>query len=297
MGELAGVLAAMLSSCLGGSAIAVTRFVVGSSDPMTLGACRFGIGALVLLPVAIAQRQPWPKLADALPVVGLGLLIFGLFPILFNLSISWTTAAHAALAFSTLPLITMLIAAFLGIERLTGRKLVGVLLAMAGVTMAMLAGLQHAPPGFWKGDLIMVAGSACMSLYNVWSRPYIQRSSPITFTVVGMLVGSALLAAISLWRGGFRLLAEMDSVQLAAIGWLGIGGGAAAFFLWVYALGRTTPTRTAIAAMVNPIVAGTLGAVLLGEPLPLSFAIGLVLVFTGIWIAVTTRPVPIPTPP
>ena len=48
-----GVLIAVLSSTFGGTAAAVTRYVVGAIDPVTIAAFRFGIGVAVLLPLAL----------------------------------------------------------------------------------------------------------------------------------------------------------------------------------------------------------------------------------------------------
>jgi drug/metabolite transporter (DMT)-like permease len=111
MDEVWGVVAAMLSSGLGGTAVGATRYVIGASDPLTIGALRFGIGFVFLLPVAVLQGATWPSRRDWLGVAGLGLLFFGLFPILFNASLAFTTAARGALALSTLPLLTMVVAA------------------------------------------------------------------------------------------------------------------------------------------------------------------------------------------
>lgn len=62
---------------------------------------------------------------------------------------------------SVLPLLTMVVAAALGIETLsTTRKAVGVLVAMAGVTVALGPGLGGAPAGAWRGDLVMAPGRA-----------------------------------------------------------------------------------------------------------------------------------------
>jgi len=47
-----GLAAAVLSSALGGSAAALTRYVIGATDPVTLAAYRFGIGFLLILPLA-----------------------------------------------------------------------------------------------------------------------------------------------------------------------------------------------------------------------------------------------------
>ena len=64
MTELPGVLIAIVSSCLGGTAAAVTRYLVGNADPITLAILRWGIGFLVLLPVALLLRAKWPTRAD-----------------------------------------------------------------------------------------------------------------------------------------------------------------------------------------------------------------------------------------
>ena len=59
--ERIGVLIAVLSSTFGGTAAAVTRYVVGVIDPVTLAAFRFGIGIVVLLPLALMLRSVLPR--------------------------------------------------------------------------------------------------------------------------------------------------------------------------------------------------------------------------------------------
>ncbi|SKA34896.1 Threonine/homoserine efflux transporter RhtA [Enhydrobacter aerosaccus] len=288
MGEIWGVLAAVLSSGLGGTAIGATRYVIGASDALTIGAFRFGIGFAFLLPLALRQRARWPARADWPAVIALGLLFFGLFPILFNASLLFTTAARGALALSTLPLLTMAVGAGLKVEPLTGRKTAGVLIAMAGVAVALLSGLATAPVGAWRGDLLMVGAALCMALYNVWSKPFIRRSGPLHFTTMGMGVGALCLAVVSAIRGGFAAVGAFDGAQWLAIAYLGIFGAAIIFFLWAYALERTTPTRVAISVAVNPVTASLVGAVLLAEPIAWNLIVGLVTVLGGITLATTT---------
>src|SRR6202030_3377727 len=130
--EWIGVPIALVSSCLGGTAAAVTRYLVGNADPITLAILRWGIGFLVLLPVALLLRARWPTRADLPAVAALGLCFFGLFFVLYNIAVGYTTAARASLALSTLPLQTMVVGALLGIEPLTARKSTGVAIAVVG---------------------------------------------------------------------------------------------------------------------------------------------------------------------
>jgi drug/metabolite transporter (DMT)-like permease len=69
---------------------------------------------------------------------------------------------------------------------------------------------------------------------------------------------------------------------------LGVFGGALAFYLWVYALERTTPTRVTNTMTVNPISASLLAAALVGEPIGLPLVLGIVAVGAGIWLASST---------
>src|SRR4030095_14862249 len=111
MTEGLGVLIALLSSALGGTAAAVTRYLVGSVDPLTLSILRWGIGFVCVLPVALLLRVRWPGRADWPGVALLGFAFFGLFFILYNLAVSYTTAERASLALSTLALQNLIIGA------------------------------------------------------------------------------------------------------------------------------------------------------------------------------------------
>src|SRR5262249_8314920 len=205
------------------------------------GSFRFGIGFLFLLPLAWWQGDAWPARRDWAGVAGLGVLYFMLFPILFNASLIFTTAARGALALSTLPLLTMLVCAAIGSEALTPRKSAGVLIAMGGVALALLSGLASAPDGAWRGDLLMVAASLCMALYSIWSKTLISRSGPIPFTAMAMGVGAACLILVSLWRDSFAPVAAFGLPQWGAAFYLGAFGAALTFYLWAFALERTTP--------------------------------------------------------
>jgi drug/metabolite transporter (DMT)-like permease len=287
--ERAGVLAGVASSALGGMAAAVTRFVIGATDPVMLAVFRFGLGFLFLMLVALALRSRWPRGRDWLGVAALGVMFYGVFFVVYGESLTYTTAARGSLAVSTLPLLTMIVAALLGREHFTARKTLGVLVAMGGVAIALAAGLSDAPAEAWRGDLMMVAGMLSMALYNVLSRPFMARSSPLGYATAGMGFGSAcnMLAA---WHGGsFSAVQSFGVAQWAAAVYLGAFAGALGFYLWVYALERTTPTRVANTITVSPIAAALLAAVLVGEPIGTSLLIGVAAVGAGIWIASTEK--------
>lgn len=281
------MLAAVASSALGGMAAAVTRFALGASDPVTLAVFRFGLGFLLLLPLALALRVQWPRGRDWLAVAALGVMFYGAFFVVYGEALVYTTAARGSLAVSTLPLLTMIVAALLGREALTRRKSLGVILAIGGVAIALGAGLSGAPAQAWRGDLIMLTGMLAMALYNVLSRPLMSRSSALGYAAAGMGFGSGFNALAAWHGGGFERVPSFGAAEWLAALYLGALGGALAFYLWVYALQRTTPTRVANTITVSPIAAALLAAVLLGESIGTSLVIGVAAVAAGIWIAST----------
>ena len=285
MSEYIGVAIALLSSCLGGTAAAITRYLVSSADPIALAILRWGIGFVCLLPVTLLLRAKWPE------SVATGL--------------RWRFSAFASSAYSSSSIIsrcrsrlrraprsrgdaaalTMVVGALLGIEPLTFRKTIGVCIAVFGVGAVLASGLSAAPPGAWRGELMMLAAVVCMAFYNVLSRPLMQRSSALGFLTVGMGTGAAALIIVGLFTGSNAALKSLSTPQWIAGVYLGVGGGAAAFILWVLALERATPTRVANTMTVNPIAAGLLATQLVGEPITPNLVLGLVAVFAGIWIA------------
>lgn len=280
--EFQGVAAALLSSCLGGVSVVATRHTVDSLDPLTLALLRYGIGGVCLGGLFLWLRLPVMERRHRLQLMLLAALFFVGFPVLFNLALAWTTAARGALSLAALPLLTLLLAAAVGAEPLTARKLAGVLLAIIGIMLALGSDLARAPAGAWRGDMVMLAAAGCGAAYNVASRPLLRIYPPMAFTTQAMLVGVLMLVPLVAIAGEPAHMAELIAVDWMAVVYLGVIGAALAFWLWSFALEHTTPTRVAVTVAMNPVVAMGLGFVWLDETPTLALASGTGAVLGGI---------------
>ena len=286
MSERIGVLAAILSSTLGGTVAAVTRFVVADIDPLTLGALRFGGASWCCCRSRSCCASPGRRGATGSWVALLGGVYFCVYQVLYNVAFVYTTAAHGSMIGSTLALMTMVVAALFGVERLSVRKSAGVLVATGGVAVALAAGLAAAPPGAWRGDLIMLAGIFCWACYNIWSRPFIARSSPLTFLIGGMGVGAAGSARDrDVARRSWRRRAHWGRHSGSRSDMRRWSRRPIALWLWIFALNRASPTRVASTMAMHPVSASILAAIIIGEPIGLNLAVGVIAVLAGIWIA------------
>src|SRR6476619_2110417 len=109
MNEAWGVLAAVLSSGLGGTSVAATRYLVNAIDPFAIGSFRFGIGFLLLLPAALLHGGRGPLRRHLTGAAGLGVLYFAVLSYPLNASLIFTTAARGAVSWSAPPLLTMVV--------------------------------------------------------------------------------------------------------------------------------------------------------------------------------------------
>jgi len=126
-------IAAAVTSTQVGSAMVATRFVVDQTGPISLALLRYLIGFACLLPLALlATPRVRFERCDLLPLALLGVIQFGVLIALLNYGLRFIPSARAALIFATVPLLTMVIAAALGHERLGAAKTLGVLLTIAG---------------------------------------------------------------------------------------------------------------------------------------------------------------------
>jgi drug/metabolite transporter (DMT)-like permease len=285
MSELFGVGVALLGSVLGGTASAGTRYAVGAIDPLGLAMLRYTIGALCLVPFALYSLRKLENFRDLVATVGLGVMFFALYPFLFALSLAHTTAARGSLVLSTMPLLTLGFAILLRRESFSWRRLVGIVLAVDGLAYALSPKLEGSASAAIKGDLIMVAATCVQAVYNVLSRPYIQRIGPLPFTALAMGVGALVLVAFSAGSGVFQALPTLTGAAWAAIVYLGVFGCALLWVLWSIGIRLASPSLVAMTVTVNALTASFLGALFLSEPVGYEFIVGLFAVSLGIAVA------------
>jgi drug/metabolite transporter (DMT)-like permease len=269
-----------------GAAMVATRYVVGESGPATLAMFRYAIGALCLLPVLVWQKQGLRFAGrDILPIAGLGIVQFGLLIALLNYGLSWIPAARAALLFASFPLLTMVIAALLGRERLTLAKTGGVLLTMLGVGLALGEKVFDASTAeHWIGEAAVLFAAFCGALCSVLYRPYLQKYPTLSIGTFAMLASVGALALMALQEGAFTVWSGYSPGGWAAVVFIGISSGVG-YFGWLWALRHASPTRVTVFLGLSPVTAALLGALLLAEtPTPALLA-GLAVLLAGLWLA------------
>ena len=288
------MLAAVLSSGLGGTSVAATRYLVSVIDPLAIGSFRFGIGFLLLLPAAFLQGGRWPLRGDWPGVAGLGVLYFAVFPHPVQrlpdfhhggarracpVDASVADDGRRSAARQRSPDDAQ-------IDRRRDRNTRGRIGAAVWSFFGATRRLARRSPDGRGGPV----HGALQHLVEALHCP--RRAADLHDGLDGcrsfMPCADLVLARQLCARRRFR-----SSTVAGGSNYLGAFGSALTFYLWAFALERTTPTRVAISVTVNPITASLVGATLLDEPLRWNLVGGILTVFAGIWIATTAgrRPV------
>ena len=176
-----------------------TRFVVDQTGPASLALLRYAIGVLCLLPAVLVSTRPRFAPRDLAPIALLGIAQFGILIALLNHGLRFIPSARAALIFATVPLLTMLLAAALGHERLGAAKVAGVLLTIVGVALALgEKALTRSEQSLgWSGEAAVfgaaVSGAVCSVLY----RPYVRTYPTVPVSAFAMLASVGFLAVLA----------------------------------------------------------------------------------------------------
>jgi len=278
--------AAAATGILVGSAMVATRFVIDQTAPASLALFRYAIGFCCLLPPVILSGRVSLERRDLLPIGLLGITQFGILIALLNYSLQFIPSARAALIFATMPLMTMALAAVLGHERFTWSKTLGVLLTIAGVGFAVgeKAILRAAEGSEWIGELAVFGSTLSGAVCSVLYRPYLQKYPTLPVSAFAMLASVGFLAVLAAGEGFFNSLPRFTGIGWLAVVFIGVNSGIG-YYLWLWALNHTSPTKVTVFLALSPITAAILGSLLLGENISMMSFLGLVFVALGLWIA------------
>lgn len=283
-----------------------SRFAVAEVPPLTLAMLRYTIGFACLLPfacgrLAVARARPAAaapvgasRPRDLLAMAALGISQFGVLIALLNFGLQHVGAAQAALIFSLFPLLTLLIAAALGRERITVSLALGVLVSILGVALSLAPKLAASQAGHWQGEAAVAAAAAIGALCSVLYRPYLARYPTVPVSAYAMAASVLFLAVLALGEHWPSRIGGFSSGAWAAVAFIGVSSGVG-YFWWLYALKHESPTRVTVFLALNPVTATLLGWWLLGEAAPPAAAGALLLIAAGLWLA--TRPAKAPRQP
>lgn len=274
-----------MAICFGGTWVA-GKVAVDALPAFTIAATRFALASVLLYAGSRVLRvRLAPVTRRDLPLVfGLGLSAIAVYNVLFLTGLTLAPATDGAIMVPGIaPVATALLAAPLLGERLTRRRVMGLVLAIVGLVLVVNPGGSLGTERF-VGDLLFLAGAACWGLYSVLGRVASRRFDPVSATLYGAIAGTLVLLPFALAEGGVGELAAAGVTGWLGVGYLVVFGTIGGFVLLHVGIRRIGASRAAAFALLVPLVGVSSSAVLLGEALSPLTALGGLVILVGLWL-------------
>ncbi|MCO5147700.1 MAG: DMT family transporter [Aquamicrobium sp.] len=215
----------------------------------------------------------WPGLAAG--------ALFGFEFVLIFAGLEFTSAARSALMVNTMPFWMLLGGHFLLGERITARKLAGLVLAFAGVVLIFSDDLSiPGPKAIWGDLLCLLAGVLWAATVLLVKVSRLSRTSPEK-TLLYQLSVSALIALPLIPLYG-PLLREVTTLATASLVFQTVFVVAFTYVLWFWLVRRYPASGLSSFTFLSPAFGVILAGVLLDEPLTLRIFAALGLIAAGL---------------
>jgi drug/metabolite transporter (DMT)-like permease len=283
--DATGAALALLVSLLWGANPLAIKVGLLDAPPLRLAWMRFVIGGLAIALWAWATGRLTGLRVEPherRPLLTLG-LIFTAQIATMNVGTGLTSAAHGAVVLNLYAIHTVLLAhVLIPGDRLTLRRLAGVLVAYGGVVLLFTG----EPPGAGAsllGDAIVFASALLLAERTVYLARAVQRLDPVKLLLAQAVIGVVILASLSAvietsptrWTAGLVASLAYQGVLIAGF----------CFVVNLWLLKRYRPSALAPLFLTQPVFGVVVAALVAGDPLTPALLLACAAVAAGIGLS------------
>ena len=274
----------VLALIWGGSFLSI-RIALDEISPLMSVAHRVTLAMLVLWVVVAMMRIPLPRN----PRIWFVFLVMGLlnnvipFVLMAWGQLNIESGLTSILNAFTAVVGVVMAALFFSDERLTPRKIIGVVLGFFGVAVAI--GLENFKNFDLRSlaQLAVIGGTVAYAVAGVWARKNLVGMPP-QLAAAGMLTGATVIMLPLVYFVEGLPTFDLKPRTLVAIGYYAVIATAAAYLLYYRVLAMAGSGNLMLVTLLVAPIAITLGAVVLGEKLSANAFVGFVILAVGLII-------------
>ncbi|MGQ9460783.1 MAG: DMT family transporter [Candidatus Bathyarchaeaceae archaeon] len=270
---------------LWGSSFALLKLGLEEISPINLAFLRF----LIALPFFVVftyfqDKHVFDKsiFRDWKILLTLGLTGVTLYHVFQNFGLRLTTASNSSLLISSNPIFIALLDHFYLKEKMTWKRVFGIILAFLGIILIIRPSKSTFDPMGVAGDLLSLGAGLSWALYSVFGKKVLASYGAQRVTMFSMIFGTLLLFPI-------LLVSEKPALPTSLWLWfllliLSLPCSGMAYLFWYKALEDVSPTKAGVFLFFLPVVSVSVAHLVLLESLDISFAIGALFVMLGVII-------------
>jgi|SRR5690242_1312822 len=199
--------------------------------------------------------------------------------------IARTSVTHSGLIQAVQPVMVLLLAAALGMEGITSRKWLAMVLAFAGVGTLLIGRPPQGSTARWTGDLMLLVASAVFAYYTILMKDAANGYSIVTLNALVFGLGAILLLPFCA-----SSVEKIRWTQIPAQAWCGLAymvlfGSFVAYLIFAYALRKLAASKVAAFSYLQPLMAVALGVWLMSEQITIKIVAGGAMILAGVYLA------------
>jgi drug/metabolite transporter (DMT)-like permease len=197
-----------------------------------------------------------------------------------------TTASNTAIIMAMTPVFVALLSSLLKQEHIHWAAWLGIGISFMGFYCV----ITKQPGAFqfsWenlRGDLMIFAGNLCWALYTIFSKPLLEKISPLKLTALTMAIGTLFYLPFSM-KDIFKLrFAELSFLSWGALFYSGLFALVISYVIWYFSVKKVGNSKTAIYVNITPVITVFLAYIFLSETITLFQAGGALVIFVGVYL-------------
>lgn len=206
----------------------------------------------------------------------------------FTIGLHFTSVSHSAVIVGLSPIYILVLAVLFRLERATGHKVVGMLIALAGVAVLASENGMSVHSASIEGDAITMAGSLGFAMYGVLGKRVAGRYDTLTTTAFTHFAGALIVLPLAIHEGRALYAAghwEQPWRVWAALLYMAVFSSALAYVFYFWLLRYLEASQLSAFTYLLPVLATILGIVWLGEKGSWTQVLGAVMSLGGVyWI-------------
>ena len=269
-----------------GSLPVIGKVVLAQLPSLALVGSRVGITALILFIFQAYRKRLWLReRGDYIRLAILSLFGVTINQIFFIGGLSRTKASNTSLLAVSIPIFTLAISLLLKTEKLRGLKIVGIILAAAGIIFLLDPRKASFSSQTTIGDLMIVINSLAFGIYVATSKEIVTRNGAFRSMMWVFIFASIICVPLGAYSLSAIDISAVGSTVWLLVIYIGVFATAVPYLLNAWALARVSPSTLAVFIYLQPLIGFVLAVAFLGEVIDLRFLIAAVLVFAGVFLA------------
>lgn len=255
-------------------------------SPLAFNGIRMVVASVILVLFFFISKEGLSVTrSDFWKIIVLGLVGNTVFQMLFIHGLNWSTASNTAIVMAITPVFVALLSTSSKQEKIHWAAWMGIAVSFVGLYLVLTK-----QPGVFRfswpdvrGDFLILCGNLCWAIYTVFSKPLLERMSPLKLTSTTMAVGAVFFLPFCLKDLSRLPFSEISPGAWGALLYSSFFALTLSYLIWYRSVKRVGNTKTAIYGNITPILTVIIAYFVIAERITLLQGLGAGIIILGVY--------------